>query len=294
MIQKSLSIIPGGRVCNRFLQEAGGALRNDEFLHRTFNDDITVLFERMAGMGLEPRTSRVFEIGTGWLPIFPLSLALCGFRNVTTVDLNRHLTPGTVRRTLLALRNHLDHPCLQVFSPLEEIFARFERLVQADHVLTEAGITYLAPCDATRTALQAGSLDLIVSNNVFEHVPQPVLTDMFREGKRTLSSGGHMLHCVNCGDHYAYADRSVSQVNYLRFSEKEWSRWNNPIHYQNRLRPIDFLSMADGAGLEIRSAEYTPNPAYMQQIADMEIAPEFRHYAPEQLAATSLTMIATC
>ena len=58
-------------------------------------------------------------------------------------------------------------------------------------------------------------MDLITSNNVFEHVPIGALIELFAEAKRLLRPGGHVLHCVNCGDHYAYADKSITQINYL-------------------------------------------------------------------------------
>jgi hypothetical protein len=124
-------------------------------------------------------------------------------------------------------------------------------------------------------------------------VPVPGLLALFAEAKRLLRPGGHVLHCVNCGDHYAYSDKSISQVNYLRFSESEWKRWNNSIQYQNRLRPIDFMEMADNGGLRVESAELTAKPEYVLEIQQMEIAPEFRRYDLEQLAATSLTLIAS-
>lgn len=290
-IQRTLSLLPGGVRCNHFLQRTGGTLRNDQFIHHTFQEDVTVLFERLARIGLD-RSARIFEIGTGWMPIFPLSLALAGFRNITTVDLYPHLRQPLIRRTLLGLQAHLDNPCFLPFATRDQVQARYQELLRAANILEAAHITYIAPCDASTTHLAPGSLDLIVSNNVFEHVPPPILLDLFREAKRLLRPTGHILHCVNCGDHYAYADSNITQINYLQFSEREWSRWNNQLQYQNRLRPIDFLHLADTTGFELRSAEYSAAPRHLEALTRIQLAPEFRHYPPEQLAATSLTLIA--
>jgi SAM-dependent methyltransferase len=292
LIQGTLSILPGGCNCNHFLQRTAGTLRGEGTVHKTFEDDVTVLFARMAGLGLSP-SSRILEIGTGWLPVFPLSLALAGFRDIRTVDIIAHLRKDAVRRTLIALKPHLDHPCFLAFSTPDKVHARFHDFLASDDILAAANISYLAPCDATSTAFAPGSIDLIVSNNVFEHIPSAILLSLLREGRRLLSPGGHLLHCINCGDHYAYADPSINQINYLQFPESQWTRWNNSIHYQNRLRPIDFLEMSDAEGFEIKSAEFTPNALYLKQLETMVIAPEFEHYAPEQLASTSLTYIAT-
>ncbi len=292
-IQRTLSMLPGGTSCNYLLQRSLGSLRSDERIHGAFEQDVTVLFERMARLDLDPARSRILEIGTGWLPTFPLSLALAGFRHVHTVDLHPHLRESAVRRTLLALRDHLDHPAFHPFATPEQVHRTYDRLIRSEAILPAANITYKAPCNAAATQWEAGSMDLITSNNVFEHVPAPILVEVFAEAKRLLRPRGHVLHCVNCGDHYAYSDNTITQLNYLSFSEPQWSRWNNAIQYQNRLRPIDFIEMADARGLAIQSAEFTPNPAHLAQLQTMEIAPEFRHYTPEQLASTSLTLIAS-
>jgi SAM-dependent methyltransferase len=293
VIQKTLSILPGGSNCNYFLQRSLGQLRSDGMVDHTFEQDVTVIFERMARLDLDPAKSRVLEIGTGWLPTFPLSLALAGFRQVRTVDLYRHLRESAVRRTLMALEKYLDHPTFRPFASVDQVHANFQRLVRSDSIFAAAGIVYEAPCNATSTGWSAGSLDLITSNNVFEHVPVPGLVALFAEAKRLLRPGGHVLHCVNCGDHYAYADRGITQLNYLSFSEAEWDRWNNSIQYQNRLRPIDFMEMADSQNLRVESAEFRPSESGLLQLKSMVIAPEFSHYSNEQLASTSLTLIAS-
>ncbi len=53
------------------------------------------------------------------------------------------------------------------------------------------------------------------------------------------------------GDHYAYVDRNVHQLNYLRYSDEEWQRWNNAFLYQNRLRAHWFVDGARRHGFDI-------------------------------------------
>lgn len=225
--------------------------------------------------------------------MFPLSLALAGFCDIRTIDIISHLSRDAVRRTLIALQVHLNDPSFLPFGTPDQIHARYHRLISSDDILAAANITYVAPCDATSTSFASGSIDLITSNNVFEHIPHAILIDLLRESRRLLRPGGHLLHCVNCGDHYAYADPSITQINYLQFSENERSRFNNSIQYQNRLRPIDFLEMSDFEGFRVESAEFTPNALYLNQLEMMTVASEFERYSPEQLASTSLTYIAS-
>lgn len=292
LIQAGLAAAPFGLHCNYLLQRTVGSLHSDSRIGGTFEADVTVIFERIARLNLD-LSARVLEIGTGWLPVLPLSLALAGFTNIFTVDIYPHLRESAVRRTLLGLEPYLDHPAFSPFASPSQVRHIFERLRRSTAIIPAAGITYLAPCNAGATQWPSGSMDLITSNNVFEHVPVPGLLSLFSEAKRLLRPGGYVLHCINCGDHYAYADHSISQINYLQFSEQQWNRWNNSIQFQNRLRPIDFIEMADNVRLRIESAEYAPRPDYLEQLRHMEISSEFRRYSPEQLASTSLTLIAS-
>ena len=100
------------------------------------------------------------------------------------------------------------------------------------------------------------------------------------------------MHSANCGDHYAYFDRGITQINYLAYPENKWRRWNNELLYQNRLRPSDFLRMAESAGLRVILQKSNPRPELLVQLGDMPIAPEFRSYPKEQLASTSIDFVA--
>jgi len=293
IIQGKLSTLPGGITCNHVLQRYFGSMRNENYERNTFLRDITVLFSKLAPFGLDPKRSRLLEIGTGWMPVFPVSLALAGFRDIVTVDLQPHLRQSAVKRTLRALEMYLQHPCFLAFSGYDEVRARYEHFIRSDNPLETMGITYRAPYDAAHTDWPLEHFDVVMSNNVFEHIPSPILLDILAEGKRLLRPGGHILHCVNCGDHYAYADPNINQLNYLKFSSEQWNRWNNSIQYQNRLRPIDFIEMAEDRRFKIESVETSCDATRLKQLAEIVVAPEFRHYPAEQLAATSVTLIAS-
>jgi Methyltransferase domain len=127
-------------------------------------------------------------------------------------------------------------------------------------------VVYRAPCDAAATGLPAASVDVVFSNSVLEHVPRPAIERCLVEARRTLRAGGVMFHSVNCGDHYAYVDRDVHQLNYLRFSDVQWRKWNNRFLYQNRLRAVDFVEMARAAGFAIEVDTSRPHPVRLRQL----------------------------
>jgi SAM-dependent methyltransferase len=85
-------------------------------------------------------------------------------------------------------------------------------------------VRYHAPADAASTPLPSRSIDVVFSNSVLEHVPSDVVLSCFAEARRVLRPDGVMFRSVNCGDHYAYVDRSITQVHYLQFSDEEWEK----------------------------------------------------------------------
>jgi hypothetical protein len=97
------------------------------------------------------------------------------------------------------------------------------------------------------------------------------------------------MHAVNCGDHYAHFDRSINQLNYLRFSEREWRRWNNSIQYQNRLRPSDFARLIVQTGLELVVEHPVPHYDWLSEVP---VHPEFQRYSGHDLACSSYDFVA--
>lgn len=295
-IQKALSILPFGVAANDLLRAAlGGRRRLEREIAIKVLDDWLVLARHLHRLALPFAGREYLEIGTGWYPTLPFCFGLAGARRTWTYDLTRHLNEAMTARLVECLEPHLP--------AIAQAGARDLAEVRADHaVLAAAGtlasrlkaarVEYRAPADATRTGLPEASVDVVYSNSVLEHVPRAVIAAMMAETRRVLRPGGVAIHSVNCGDHYAYFDRSITQVNYLAYTEREWRKWNNDIQYQNRLRARDFLALAEGAGLELVFEEHHAKPHLLAQVASMRIAPEFRDYPPEQLACTSIDFVA--
>jgi len=86
-----------------------------------------------------------------------------------------------------------------------------------------------------------GSVDLIVSYSVLEHVADP--RALFAELKKVLSPGGAMIHCVDYRDHFF-----KYPFHFLQFSDTFWDRYLNPGDLQ-RFRLTDHLGMIAESGL---------------------------------------------
>ena len=296
LVQGVLSWLPGGMQVNDLLQRAFGERGNTAALvDSKLQEDWLVHMGNLDRLGFRVAGRHVFEFGTGWLPVMPLSFALAGVERCTTVDLNRHLRPSAVTLTLSHLERHLDAIATAAGLPRAEVADRWlawKREADGAAVMRAARIDYRAPADGTRSGLPDASVGLIFSNSVLEHVPDPVIDALMVETRRILEPGGLALHGVNCGDHYAYFDRGITPIHYLRFTKREWRFWNNGLLYQNRLRPRDFVEAARRAGLEVVLDVHRPKAELLARLHELPIAPEFRHYPADEICTTSIDFAA--
>ena len=298
LIQKALGPLPGGEALHYRLQRRFGGLQN---FHRELAvkvEDWQIMVRHLRDAGVVISRSHFFEIGTGWYPTFPFALYLAGARRVTTYDLNRHLQEDLVQAAVKELGGFLKVVSEDSGSALIDVQTRYRTLVSAIDAgadleqATGGCIRYSAPADATATALGDGEVDVVFSNSVLEHVPPDAIAAMYRESMRILAPGGIMFHSVNCGDHYAYVDSKIHQLNYLRYSDRAWKLWNNDFLYQNRMRAHEFVEGAAEMGFAIELDTSTARANRLEQLAAMKVDSRFAQVAPEKLCITSVDFIA--
>lgn len=297
-IQKVLGVLPSGEKAHYWLQKSVGGLRRFDAECDAKLEDFRLMLGHLKTSGIAIPGTRYLEVGTGWYPTFPYCLYVLGAARVETFDLNRYLKPELVTEMVERVRGKLAMLADAGERDLEEVTERFGKLsrrVAAGATLEEATdgvVQYHAPADAAKTRLGPSSVDVVFSNSVLEHVPGPVIEEMFAESMRILPPGGVMFHSVNCGDHYAYADRKINQLHYLQFSDDQWKHWNNAFLYQNRLRARDFTEMAKAKGFAIEIDTSRPHPDRLRQLEGITVHPQFSKYPREQLAITSIDFVA--
>jgi SAM-dependent methyltransferase len=249
------------------------------------------IYEEQRGDGPAPADACHYEFGTGWDLSIPLCLAALGMGRQVLVDIRPSVRAELVNdslRTFERLRGELEQEAGRPLRPLGP-----PTVASTAELEQRFGIRYLAPCDARATGLEAGSVDLISSTDVCEHVPEPDLLEIFRECRRLLRPGGVVSCRVDLQDHYAYFDRSLSRYNFLRFSDRTWSLVNSPLQYQNRLRVSDYLRLVSDAGLELVSSTPSLPKDTEQQLARVPLAPRFASgYTRDELGVTVLSFVA--
>lgn len=298
IIQKALGSIPGGARAHDLLQRRFGDLRDLQGELDSNIEDWTLMMGYLRDVGVSIDGKRLFEMGTGWYPTFPCCCYLAGAAQMITVDRSPHLKDELLRESVRGIERYLPAIAQYGQAPLGEVRRRYSRLCEGVGGATDLGratggvIRYLACADARRTGLPDRSVDLVFSNSVLEHVPSDTIPEMFREAHRILTDDGLMYHGINCGDHYAYFDPSITQLHYLRYSDAQWARWNNRFLYQNRLRAHEFLGLADAAGFEVIFTTAKPSEQKLAQLRAVTVHPQFARFSPEQLCITSHDFVA--
>ncbi len=245
-IQKALGYVPGGGRIHYQLQRRVGGLTDFGRECDIKVDDWRIMMGHLRAANIPVAGSTFVEIGTGWYPTFPFCLYLAGAARVYTYDLTRLNKPDMTAQLADRLQAHVGLIASESGKPVDEVETAQAALVKAlangSSFARATGnvVDYRAPAEASKTTLLSESVDVVFSNSVLEHVPRPVIEALFAEALRVLRPGGIMFHSVNCGDHYAYTDRTIHQLHYLQFSDRDWEKWNNEFLYQNRLRAKDF------------------------------------------------------
>lgn len=238
----------------------------------------------------------VLEIGTGWEPIIPLIYRVAGARAVCLTDSLKLISGASLEVTLEFLARSKNSIC----AALRVAQAEFDNLLaqaggagEVQARLKALGLQYLAPCDCRSLPLDAGSLDVVFSRAVLEHIPEPVIRGIFRESRRLLRPGGAMCHFVDNSDHWEHRDKSISRINFLRQSEWVW-RFTcvNPLNYQNRLRHQDYLNILREEGFRVVRVDREIDEKSLRLLPQMKLAGRFRGRSHDDLAAITSHILA--
>jgi len=236
------------------------------------------------------------EVGTGWEPLIPLVYRLAGAKTVYLTDSINLMCEESFAATLEFLSKSRDIVCASLRIPaekLEDFLAAAQFGGGLESRLKALNLNYLAPCDCRNLDLAGGSLDIIYSRAVLEHIPEPIIRSIFRESKRLLRKGGVMCHFVDNSDHWEHRDKSISRVNFLRHSERVMRFTSlNRLNYQNRLRHRDYLNIMEQEGFRVMRAEGEIDQKAILLLPTMKLADKFKDRPHDDLATISSYLLA--
>ena len=102
-----------------------------------------------------------------------------------------------------------------------------------------------------------------------------------------------MVHFIDCSDHYAMVDKSISRCNFLQYEEWAWRLCCiNPQSYHNRLRHSDYVAMLQRHGFKISFEWRESREQEQREVAAMPLASRFAGRDIKDLAAIGSHFVA--
>lgn len=292
-VQGTLSLLPRAQTWNNVLQHFNRSLSLDDMWFLSKWNQCARHLDKL-DPEIRSRGFTALELGTGWHPITPIGLALSGATCVLSVDLQPLLAPEHVRATAQLYRRHIELGNVQVpdrrcaVARLDDVIARAASL-DAKAMLAALGVEVMI-ADARRLPVADGTVDLLVSNNTLEHIPGAVIAGIFEEFRRVAAGGAVMSHFIDMADHYRSFDRSITVYNFLAYSDRFWTLFNNKLQYQNRLRLPDFRALLVSSGWTVIDEDNAAEP--LEVLRRVRLAPRFRGYDERELAVYATWMTA--
>lgn len=228
-----------------------------------------------------PMRGVYLEIGAGWTPVMSVVFYIAGYDEVVLCDLDPFLDDEGVARAKSLAATVIDD--ISAIAGISQEAAR-QRL---------STYHYQYRCPMDLSSIEAQSVDLIVSRAVLEHVPIRELGGLHAGLARALKPGGLAVHLIDHSDHFEHRDKSISRVNFLRFSQRTWSAIEMlTATSQNRLRHSDHARALKQSGLTLLHEDGRPDPGALDALTSLKINAAFVEKTPEDLATlTSLFVL---
>ncbi len=294
-IQKTISIIPYSEKTNYFF-------RRNIARSLPVNKDT---FFRMIDIGMRHYNKYIkycesnelskvyfYEFGAGWDIIIPLLFFSLGIKKQTLVDIRQNLNDKLINNTLEKYLNYKIELENMLGRSIEDEHYSV-KIKSVNDIRERFGITYLAPCDARNTGLASESIDFISSTSTFEHIPEQDIIKILRECYRILKPNGIISSLIDMKDHYSYFDKTISNYNYLKYSDERWPLFNSPLSFQNRARYPDYIDMIGEAGFEVIEQQVErPDNIDVDILSHIALADKYRSkYDFEDLGVKSLWIV---
>lgn len=265
LITNIISLLPGNFsfYLYSFLQNKFGAV-NYDFIKILLRGKKIIKILNQIGVDFKDKT--FLELGTGKLPILPISLYLNGAKEIVTIDLYTFFSLdawdqffnwiGQNKNILIKEFPDLRKDRLELLLACPKSREKSKIL----SYLSSIGVKYLAPLDARDVSFKKGYFNFFISFNVLEHIPSEDIVDILKKIKKVISIDGIYLHRIDFTDHFAHSDRNISLINFLRFSKKNFSFLShNKFMYMNRMRSDDFKNLFKKLKIKVIYSEESSN-----------------------------------
>ena len=220
------------------------------------------------------------ELGPGDTITSAVIAPAFGARGLTLVDAGAFAvdTPSHYAKQVTALQRTHPDAALPDLAECPDLAAVLDRVGGAYH--TEG-------LRSIRT-LQDGSMDLIFSQAVLEHVRRDEMPDLARAFRRLIRPDGKMSHVIDFKDHLG------GKWNNMRISSKLWEKdWfaQDSGFYTNRLPLSEMIRIFTEAGFDVEVRSTTPRDSAPD--ARHKLAAEFQSLSDDDLMTADAHLVMT-
>ena len=213
---------------------------------------------------------------------------------LTQIDKEQEISKEDSRKVGFSPEANINHPSSSAFICGQSSSSSLPLLSQCrslSDVMKTANIQYVPNADAADLS-GVGSFGYHVSLNVFEHIPSDVLTAILKKGAKNMNEGGLFVHIIDMTDHFSHSDKSLSSINFLKYSDKNWNLIaGNRYMYQNRLRVDDYETLFKEAGLEIVDIKKTIDENALAVLSNGLMVDEKYSGKPSEVLATTRIVV---
>ncbi|BDS14523.1 class I SAM-dependent methyltransferase [Aureispira anguillae] len=297
IIQKTISFMPNGHKINHWFQKniTKGVYLGDEYFYDRLEHvkHHISAFQQFCG---PIKGKKTLELGTGWYPVIPFSFFLSGASEINTVDISNLTNKEKLKDTIDRFIDLIEQNKLSQYidalpervATLQQIHKDFETL-SFETILARLNIRYIIMDARKLSHIPTGSIDLVHSNNTFEHVYPDVLKDILKEFKRIVSPTGFQSHFIDMSDHFAHFDHSINIYNFLQYSNTTWDKIiDNSIQPQNRWRFPQFVNLYQELNIPLTDTETRPGD--IEAVNSLKIHSDFSNFSTKELAISHCYM----
>ena len=114
------------------------------------------------------------------------------------------------------------------------------------------GFTYQLDPEGRFQNLSENQFDLVVSSDVFEHLPYDLIPGILENLYKISKPGTWAYHQIVLTDHLKIYAKSIHAKQYLSYSNQHWNRYlSNSIQYINRVQLPEWRTLISNAGFRI-------------------------------------------
>jgi len=166
---------------------------------------------------------------------------------------------GQLKQTVIDINKMID---FQLFNEASKQISNLLNLnfkgnvSNEEEIFDKYNIKYLAPYQLID--LNEKKFDICVSTTTLEHFTFNDLKNFLNNVKKNLNLNGLVSSVIDYSDHYSHTDNKINSLNFLKFDESNWKKYNNEYLYQNRLRHQDYRKLFNDFNYKIKK-EYKGN-----------------------------------